>query len=177
MPEGSSHRPARPAFLSAVRRRIGPLRNLRAAFAIPRYGAPARYRPPPPMYGRLQWIGHLLTRFGASPRYVVTLEVPGRRSGALRRTNLVLLEHDSERYLVALAGESEWVRNVRAASGRVTLARGRRRWPATLKELPVADRDTILQLHAVAPRYPVFQVRDGWEPEPQGHAGADPGNA
>lgn len=36
----------------------------------------------------------------------------------IRKTNLVLLEHDGEGYLVALAGESEWVRNVRAAGGR-----------------------------------------------------------
>lgn len=39
---------------------------------------------------------------------MVTLEVSGGRLGVIRRTNLVLAEHDSERYLVALAGESQW---------------------------------------------------------------------
>ncbi|HET7519561.1 MAG TPA: nitroreductase/quinone reductase family protein [Actinomycetes bacterium] len=85
---------------------------------VPRYSASDRYRPPPRLYARLQWLGFALTWLGLSPRYVVTLEVPGRRSGVTRRTNLVLAEHDGERYLVALAGESQWVRNVGAAGGR-----------------------------------------------------------
>jgi glyoxylase-like metal-dependent hydrolase (beta-lactamase superfamily II) len=76
---------------------------------LPRYGGGDRYRPPPRWYARLQWLGFALTWLGLSPRCVVTLEVPGRRSGVIRRTNLMLLEHDGERYLVALAGESEWV--------------------------------------------------------------------
>jgi glyoxylase-like metal-dependent hydrolase (beta-lactamase superfamily II) len=82
---------------------------------VPRYNGSGRYRPPPRLYARLQWLGFALTWLGLSPQYVVTLEVPGRSSGMIRKTNLVLLEHDGERYLVALAGESEWVRNVRAA--------------------------------------------------------------
>src|SRR3712207_8118606 len=45
-----------------------------------------------------------------------------------RRTNLVQARHDGRDYLVSLTGESEWVRNARAAGGRVVLARrGRRR--------------------------------------------------
>lgn len=55
-----------------------------------------------------------------------------------------LLHHDRERYLVALAGESEWVRNVRAARGRAVLARKGRRWAVKLEELPVADRAGVL---------------------------------
>jgi deazaflavin-dependent oxidoreductase (nitroreductase family) len=87
---------------------------------------------------------------------VVTLEVPGRRSGVLRKTNLVLLEHGGERYLVALAGESEWVRNVRAAGGRVMLGRRRRRCAATLVEVPARDR---------APLVRAYMLRGGRRPE------------
>jgi hypothetical protein len=66
-----------------------------------------RYRPPPRLYARLQWLGLALTWLGLSPRGVVTLEVPGRRSGVIRRTNLLLATHAGQGDLVALAGESE----------------------------------------------------------------------
>jgi deazaflavin-dependent oxidoreductase (nitroreductase family) len=96
---------------------------------------------------RLQWLGFALTWLGLSPRQVVTLEVPGRRSGAIRRTNLLLAEHDGKHYLVALAGESQWVRNVRAAGGRVVLGRRRGRHAATLEEVPVRDRAPVIQAY------------------------------
>jgi hypothetical protein len=119
---------------------------------VPRYSTSERYRPPPRPYARLQWLGFALTWLGLSPRYVVTLEVPGRSSGAIRRTNLVLLEHDGEQYLVALAGESQWVRNVRAAAGRVVLGRvvlgrARRRRAATLVDVPVKDRAPVIRAY------------------------------
>jgi deazaflavin-dependent oxidoreductase (nitroreductase family) len=114
---------------------------------VPRYSSSDRYRPPPRWYARLQWLGFALTWLGLSPRQVVTLEVPGRRSGVIRRTNLVLAEHDGGRYLVALVGESEWVRNVRAAGGRVVLARRRQRRAATLVEVPTQDRAPIIRAY------------------------------
>lgn len=123
------------------------LRTLRVAVAAPRYGGAGRYRPPPLVYARLQWLGHALTRLRLSPRYVVTLEVPGRRSGVVRRTNLVLLDHDGEQYLLSLAGQSQWARNVGAAGGRAMLARGRRRRAVTLVEVPVADRAGLLRAY------------------------------
>jgi hypothetical protein len=64
----------------------------------------------------------------------------------IRRTNLVLLNHDGAQYLVALAGESQWVRNVRAAGGRVVLSLRRRR-TATLAELPVKDRAPVIRAY------------------------------
>ncbi|MHC3368470.1 nitroreductase/quinone reductase family protein [Rhodococcus aetherivorans] len=115
--------------------------------AAPRYGGAGRYRPPPLVYARLQWLGHALTRLRLSPRYVVTLEVPGRRSGVVRRTNLVLLDHDGAQYLLSLAGQSQWARNVGAAGGRAMLARGRRRRAVTLVEVPVADRAGLLRAY------------------------------
>jgi deazaflavin-dependent oxidoreductase (nitroreductase family) len=114
---------------------------------VPRYSGSGRYRPPPRWYTRLQWLGFALTWLGLSPSYVVTLEVPGRRSGRIRRTNLVLLDHDGAQYLVALAGESQWVRNVRAAGGRVMLDRRRQRRAATLVELPVQERARVIRAY------------------------------
>src|SRR5690606_8474851 len=69
------------------------------------------------------------------------------RTGVVRRTSLILLDHDGQEYLVALAGESEWVRNVRAADGRATLTRAGRRRAVRLEELPVADRAEVLQAY------------------------------
>jgi hypothetical protein len=65
--------------------------------------------------------------------------VPGRLSG--RTTRFPLL------------GEScNWVRNVRAAGGRVTLHRGRRTVTARLTEVPAAGRAPVLKRYlAVAP--------------------------
>lgn len=110
------------------------------------YSRPGVYRPPPPPYQRLQWLGPLLTAADLSPSYVVTLEVPGRRSGVIRRTSLVRVELGTDGYLVALAGESEWVRNVRAAGGRVVIGRRQRR-AAALVELPPQDRPPVLRAY------------------------------
>ncbi len=125
---------------------IGDWRTKTGLFRAIDYTARVRYRPPPAVYRHLQWLGPILTRLGVSPGYVVTLEVPGRRSGAIRRTNLVQVTHDSERYLVALAGESEWVRNVRAARGRVVLGRREQR-SATLAEVPPDERAPIIRAY------------------------------
>lgn len=103
-------------------------------------------RPPPRLYSRLQWLGFALTSVGLSPSYVVTLEVPGRRTGVIRRTNLVQVEHQGRRYLVSLTGESEWVRNVRAAQGAVVLGR-RVRHAATLLEVAVPERAPVLRAY------------------------------
>jgi hypothetical protein len=75
------------------------------------------------------------------------LEVPGRRrSGAIRRTTLVQVTYDGAHHLVALAGESEWVRNVRAAGGRVVIGR-RKRHRATLVEVPAEDRPAVIRAY------------------------------
>ncbi len=52
------------------------------------------------------------------------LEVRGRTSGEPRRTPVNLLTVDGARYLVAPRGETQWVRNLRAAGeGRLLLGR------------------------------------------------------
>ncbi|WP_433567102.1 nitroreductase/quinone reductase family protein [Nocardia sp. CA-151230] len=102
------------------------------------------YRPPPWLYRRLQPIAAALTSLGSSPEYAVVLEVPGRHSGIIRRTNLVRIEYDGRHYLVSLAGESEWVRNTRAAAGHVVVGRRERRG-ATLAEVPAAEWPEVIR--------------------------------
>ncbi|WP_330179339.1 nitroreductase/quinone reductase family protein [Nocardia sp. NBC_01503] len=110
------------------------------------YTAPVRYRPGPALYRRLQPLGSRLTLLGLSPDYAVVLEVPGRRSGVIHRTNLVRVEHDGNDFLVSLSGESEWVRNVRACAGRVVIGRRRRR-AATLTEIQIANRPPVIRAY------------------------------
>ncbi len=118
-------------------------------FFKPVYYARSRdkYRPPPDLYRRLNhWLGPAVTSSGLSPRDVITLEVPGRRSGVVRRTILVRIACDGEHYLVALAGESQWVRNVRAAGGWVVLGRRQRR-AARLVEVPPEQRAPVIRAY------------------------------
>ncbi len=45
----------------------------------------------------------------------MTLVAPGRRSGEPTRVPVIPVDHDGAPYLVSTRGESDWVRNVRAA--------------------------------------------------------------
>ena len=115
-----------------------PARWRQGLFAGVDYSARTRYRPPPPRYQRVQRrLGPFMIRLGIGPKQVVVLEVPGRRSGVIRRNALVKASHNGNDYLVALAGESEWVRNVRAADGQAVIGR-RQRQAVRLVEVPPA---------------------------------------
>ena len=107
------------------------------------YSARTTYRPPAAWYRRLNWLGVLLTSAGLAPRDAVTLQVRGRKSGKVRRVPILRTRYRGEDYLVALAGESQWVRNVRAAQGRAVIRRrGARR--VRLEELAPADRPDVI---------------------------------
>ena len=114
------------------------------------YSADSRYRAPARLYGRLsRWIGVPATSLGLAPRHAVTLEVAGRRSGRPRRNPVLVTTLDDVEYLVSLAGESEWVRNVRAADGRAVLHRRGAR-AVRLRELPPASRAPVLAAYQAA---------------------------
>jgi deazaflavin-dependent oxidoreductase (nitroreductase family) len=85
-----------------------------------------------------------LTRLGLSVRGSRELRVRGRRSGEIRSTPVNLLTVNSERYLVAPRGETQWVRNLRAA-GRGELRLGRQTEPFTAREVPLEERPPILR--------------------------------
>jgi hypothetical protein len=138
--------------------------------------------------GRPNWAARVLDRGtaavyarGVSPNYLVTLEVPGRRSGRTIRFPLVMAVVGGERYLVSMLGQNaNWVRNVRAAGGDATLRHGRReevrleelvvdrrapvletylkRAPNARAHLPVPKDVPLAEFERVAPRFPVFRV-------------------
>lgn len=117
---------------------------------------------------------------GLARDYLVTLEVPGRKSGRVISFPLVMAVVGRERYLVSMLGEANWVQNVRAAGGDATLRHGRReevrleevapehraailkaylkRAPGARPHLPV-DKDAPLEeFERVSHRFPVFRV-------------------
>ncbi len=85
--------------------------------------------------------------FGVAPNYLVTLDVRGRRSGHVISLPLVIAVVEGERYLVSMLGaEVDWVRNVKAAGGNVTLRHGRRE-EVRLEEVPVNQRAPVLKAY------------------------------
>jgi deazaflavin-dependent oxidoreductase (nitroreductase family) len=124
-----------------------------------------------------------LTAHGISLYGSRVLVLRGRKSGEPRSTPVNLLELDGERYLVAPRGNTQWVRNARAA-GVGELQLGRRTEAVELVELPADQRVPVLRVYltkwgwevgrfveglskkstdaeiaAVAPGMPVFHVR------------------
>ena len=88
----------------------------------------------------------LFTRLGLSVWGSRILEVRGRTSGEPRRTPVNLLTVDGVEYLLAPRGETQWVRNLRAA-GEGELLLGRRRQRFTAVELVDADKPPLLRAY------------------------------
>ncbi len=88
----------------------------------------------------------LLTRLGISVKGSRELSVVGRRSGAVRRVVVNLLELDGQRYLVAPRGNTQWVRNVRAA-GEAQLRVGRRVETVRPVELGDAAKPAVIRAY------------------------------
>jgi deazaflavin-dependent oxidoreductase (nitroreductase family) len=122
------------------------------------YSHRTTYQPPAAWYRRLNWLGVPLTSLGLAPRDAVTLQVRGRRSGKPRRTPILRTPYRGQDYLVALAGESQWVRNVRAAAGQAVLRR-RTAHRVHLQELPPEERPEVIG--GVSPSRPRAQRRQG----------------
>src|SRR5258708_34908583 len=124
----------------------------------------------------------VLARLGISVYGSRMLAVRGRTSGEWRTVPVNLLYHEGARYLVAPRGETQWVRNLRAAAGG-ELRLGRRREAFRADELPNADKPPLLraylrkwafevgaffdgvgaeasdaELLRIAPGYPVFRI-------------------
>ena len=121
----------------------------------PTSGSPeARYLPPSSRMdlafnASVAW----LTDHGISLLGSRVLTVRGRRTGALQRVPVNLLTLGDERYLVAVRGNTQWVRNVRVA-GEAELRVGRRTEQVAMEELPVAERLPVIR---------VYLERWGWE--------------
>jgi deazaflavin-dependent oxidoreductase (nitroreductase family) len=142
-----------------------------------------------PRYVRPSWGTNLfnllpraLAALGISVYGSRTLAVRGRRSGEWRTVPVNLLLHDGRRYLVAPRGETQWVRNLRAAGGG-ELRLGRRIESFRAVEVTDAEKPALLraylhrwrfevaaffegigadasdaELRRIAPGYPVFRI-------------------
>ena len=138
--------------------------------------------------GRPNRVARVLDRFtaalsahGVGPDYLVTLEVPGRRSDRIVSLPLVMTVVGGERYLVSMLGEeANWVGNVKAARGSVALRHGNReevrleevapdrrapvlkaylKWATNASaHLPIDKDAPLSEFERVAPRFPVFRV-------------------
>ena len=75
------------------------------------------------------------------------IEVRGRSSGAWRATPVKLLELDSQRYLVAMYGQTGWARNLRASGGAGRLRLGRAVTEFSAVELADADKLPVLRAY------------------------------
>jgi deazaflavin-dependent oxidoreductase (nitroreductase family) len=123
------------------------------------------------------------TRMGISLMGSRVLEVKGRKSGQWRSTPVNLLTVDGQQYLVAPRGNTQWVRNLRAANGEGELRIGRKTERFTATEIGDDAKPAILRaylkkwkfevgvffdgvdakapeetLRRIAPGYPIFRI-------------------
>jgi deazaflavin-dependent oxidoreductase (nitroreductase family) len=78
------------------------------------------------------------------------LEVKGRTSGIWRATPVRLLEVDGRRYLVAMYGNAQWVRNLKArGGGRMRLGRQ----ATDFRPAELSDEEKLPVLRAYLKRY------------------------
>jgi deazaflavin-dependent oxidoreductase (nitroreductase family) len=88
-----------------------------------------------------------MTRAGVSIWGSRILEVRGRQSGQPRRTPVNPLTFEGREYLVAPRGEAQWVRNVRADGGRLSLLLGSGRDERVATEIPDSAKPAILRAY------------------------------
>ncbi len=123
----------------------------------------------------------LLTRLGISAGGANTLVVRGRKTGQPRSVPVNPLDHEGARYLVAPRGNTEWVRNLRAAgegelrlgSKRVTIQASEigdeekppvlraylQNWASVTKgSFGVDENATDEELRDISPNHPVFRI-------------------
>ncbi len=102
-----------------------------------------------------------LTKAGMSLWGSRVLAVRGRKSGEWRTTPVNLLILNGNRYLVAPRGETQWVRNLRAAGGAGELRVGRRVEPFVGTELGDGEKPAILRAYLKRWKFEVGRFFDG----------------
>jgi hypothetical protein len=97
-----------------------------------------------------------LVRGGLGPKGLQLITVHGRSTGKEHSTPILLVDRDGGRYWVAVFGETETVKNARAA-GRATLSRGSVREKVRLSEVPVSERVPMLRARVARGAGPMVQ--------------------
>ena len=126
-----------------------------------------------------------LVKIGIGVRGARILQVRGRTSGKVRSVPVNPLPLSGERYLVSPRGETQWVRNIRAANS-AELRHGRKIESIGVTEVDDDDKALIIraylklwamevgtffdgltkdssdtEINAVAPGFPVFRIDSG----------------
>jgi hypothetical protein len=84
---------------------------------------------------------------GVAPNYLVTMEVPSRRSGRQIHLPLVMLAVGGQRYLVSMLGANAgWVQNAQAVQGNVMLHHGQHE-AVHLEEVAINQRAPLLKAY------------------------------
>ena len=117
--------------------------------------------------GLASWLNRrvapLITALGVTPRSV-TLEVRGRRSGKPIRLSVSPSDLDGRKYLVSLAGEQPWVKNLRAADGEAFIILKRRAFTRSAKQAARLyfglETPTLRDMQGLAARFPVFRIEE-----------------
>lgn len=140
------------------------------------------YNPPTAVEQRLNRFFGVLVRLGLALPHNYLLVVRGRKSGKEYSMPVDLLIFDRRRFLVAPRGETQWVRNVRAA-GEITLKKGVLAEAVAAVAVPDEDKPPLLKAYLerfrltvrryfpvppgapvesfgpLAARYPVFELK------------------
>jgi len=74
---------------------------------------------------------------------VETLTVPRRKSGEPQSVPVIPVDHEGARYIVSTRGESDWVKNLRAARGGELKRKGQAE-KVQVVELPVEERPPVI---------------------------------
>jgi deazaflavin-dependent oxidoreductase (nitroreductase family) len=119
----------------------------------------------PPFVVR-RFFNPIAMRFGIAG--TKALVVRGRRTGEIRRVPIIPVDHAGGRYLVSPRGETDWVRNLRAAGGEGELRSkaGVERFQA--RELPVGERAPVIAAYRAVAGRAVKSFFDAL-PEPADH--------
>ena len=99
----------------------------------------------PGWFARKVW-NPVAMRFGFAG--TETLTVQGRRSGRPHSVPVLPVEHAGARYIVSARGETDWVKNLRAAGGG-QLGRRRRSHRFAAAEIPVDRRAPVIDAYRV----------------------------
>ena len=126
----------------------------------------AHYQAPGGFHGHVaKPVLNFLMRRGISMWGSRVLEHRGRRTGTVHHTPVNLLRVGDEEYLVSPRGETEWVRNVRAADGALVLILGRHREARRAVEVPVTERTPILRAYLQRWKFEVGMFFEGVGPD------------
>jgi deazaflavin-dependent oxidoreductase (nitroreductase family) len=91
-----------------------------------------------------------------------TLALPGRKSGEIRTNPVNPFELDGHTYILSPRGNTQWVRNLRAAGGEGELRSGRKARRFHAQEVPDSEKLPLMRLYM-----------DKWSWEVKGFLGID----